>query len=67
MLWTGSDVNMNHVFSQCVLSTVTLLRGWVGNGGSRATVKCEPGLLFSVANITLLEAGSGLHLLTQKL
>ena len=62
----GSDVSMSHVFSQNVLAAITLVRGWAGDGGTRARARCELGFLFSVANTTLLGAGLGLKLLKQK-
>ena len=63
----GSDVSMSHIFPQGVLSAITLVGGWAGDGGARTRANCDPGLLLcSVANTTLLGVESGPRLLEQK-
>lgn len=42
---SGFDVDTSHSFPQCVLATVTLV-GNVVDGGSKACIGCEAGLLF---------------------
>ena len=42
---TGSEVNMGQGFSKSVIAA-TLLGSKVGGGGTRASISCEPDLLF---------------------
>lgn len=42
---TGVDVDASHVFPQCVVAAVTLVRGGAGDGVlARAGSRCEVGL-----------------------
>ena len=60
----GFDMNASHIFLQVVLTAITFLGGWAGNGGTRACAVCEVGLpFFSVAITALSGAGSDLKLL----
>ena len=63
----GFDVDISHVFPQCVLAAITLVGSGVGDGEARTGTGCEAGLpLFTVAVTTLSGTGSDLNLLEQK-
>ena len=63
----GSDVSTGHVFLQCVLAAITLVRCGTRDARVRARVKCELGLILClVASTTLLGVGSDPKLLEQK-
>lgn len=63
----GSEINMGHIFPQCVLPVITLVRDEAGNGGTRITAMFGLGFLFcSVANTILLVEGLGSMLLEHK-
>lgn len=62
------DMNTSHIFSQGILTAITLVGGGDGDGRVRARAVSEPGLsLCSVAITALSETESSLKFLEQKL
>lgn len=63
----GSDVSTGHVFYQCLLAAITLVRCGARDARVRARVKCELELTLCLEDsTTLLGVGSDLKLLEQK-
>ena len=62
----GFEVKAIHSFPQGVKVDIILVGGGAGDGGARADIGCDLGLLFhSTAITTLSEVGSGPNMLEQ--